>query len=489
MTTAVEDLMSSPPVTCPADASLTEATSLMDSRQIGSVVVTDGGAVVGILTERDLLRAAATRADRCTEPVRRWMTADPDVLGLDDEVGRGLVGADPPPLPPSPRRRRRPSGGRGVASATSWPWPRSGRPSNGAPTCPADWRGWWWPRPRSATSAARRASSTTASTRPPSWPPTGRSRMSGSCSSTASSPTGPHRPRFAARGGRAARAPRPGWPGCFPPWPRSGAPLDALRTGGLAPRGRARVAAHPRHRPPRAAGPGAPPRAPSSPPCSPPSTASSRARTRYRPGTTSPTPPTTCGCCRGEEAPAAHVRAIEQYLILTIDHGFNASTFAARVIASTGPTWPPPIVGAIGALSGPLHGGAPSRALDMLDAIGTPDRAEAWIRDAVATGRPDHGVRPPGLQDRRPPVGLPPRGGPDSSAATWSTSPSRWSGPRSTSWPSSSPAASSTPTSSSSPGWSCTPAASPARCSPPPSPRAGPSAGPPTSWSRPPTTG
>ena len=88
----------------------------------------------------------------------------------------------------------------------------------------------------------------------------------------------------------------------------------------------------------------------------------------------------------GEEAPPAHVRAIEQYLILTIDHGFNASTFTARVITSTGADLAAAIVGAIGALSGPLHGGAPSRALDMLDAIGTPDRAEAWIRDAVARG-------------------------------------------------------------------------------------------------------
>ena len=100
----------------------------------------------------------------------------------------------------------------------------------------------------------------------------------------------------------------------------------------------------------------------------------------------SATPPTTCGCCSGEEAPADHVRAIEQYLMLTIDHGFNASTFAARVITSTGADLAASVVGAIGALSGPLHGGAPSRALAMLDSIGTPDRAEPWIRDAVARG-------------------------------------------------------------------------------------------------------
>ena len=79
-------------------------------------------------------------------------------------------------------------------------------------------------------------------------------------------------------------------------------------------------------------------------------------------------------------------RALEQYLILTLDHGFNSSTFTARVIASTGADAASAVVGAIGALSGPLHGGAPSRALDTLDAIGTADRADGYIRDAVGGG-------------------------------------------------------------------------------------------------------
>jgi citrate synthase len=88
----------------------------------------------------------------------------------------------------------------------------------------------------------------------------------------------------------------------------------------------------------------------------------------------------------GERPDPRHARALEQYLISTIDHGFNSSTFTARVITSTGADLGAAVVGAIGALSGPLHGGAPSRALDMLDAIKTPDRAEAWIRDAVSNG-------------------------------------------------------------------------------------------------------
>lgn len=89
----------------------------------------------------------------------------------------------------------------------------------------------------------------------------------------------------------------------------------------------------------------------------------------------------------GEVPAEEHARALEQYLVLTIDHGFNASTFAARVITSTGADLGSAVVGALGALSGPLHGGAPSRALDMLDEIGTPARAEGWLRDAVGSGK------------------------------------------------------------------------------------------------------
>ncbi|MFF0300456.1 citrate synthase/methylcitrate synthase [Streptomyces sp. NPDC004562] len=88
----------------------------------------------------------------------------------------------------------------------------------------------------------------------------------------------------------------------------------------------------------------------------------------------------------GEEPGPECARAVEQYLISTIDHGFNASTFTARVIASTGADVAACLVGAVGALSGPLHGGAPSRALDTLDAIGTPDRIDPWIRERVLAG-------------------------------------------------------------------------------------------------------
>ncbi|UAJ78133.1 citrate synthase/methylcitrate synthase [Leifsonia sp. ZF2019] len=88
----------------------------------------------------------------------------------------------------------------------------------------------------------------------------------------------------------------------------------------------------------------------------------------------------------GEEPAPEHERALSTYMTAAIDHGFNASTFTARVIASTGADLASAVGGALGALSGPLHGGAPSRALDTLDAIGTPDRIDEWVTAAVRSG-------------------------------------------------------------------------------------------------------
>ena len=88
----------------------------------------------------------------------------------------------------------------------------------------------------------------------------------------------------------------------------------------------------------------------------------------------------------GEDPSPAHAAAIERYLVATIDHGFNASTFSARVVASTRADVGACVVAGLTALSGPLHGGAPSRALDLLDEIGSPDRARAVIVDKVRRG-------------------------------------------------------------------------------------------------------
>jgi len=80
------------------------------------------------------------------------------------------------------------------------------------------------------------------------------------------------------------------------------------------------------------------------------------------------------------------VRALETYLNTVIDHGLNASTFTCRVIASTGSDLVSAVVGAIGALKGPLHGGAPGPALDMVFEIGDASRAEAALRTKIEAG-------------------------------------------------------------------------------------------------------
>ncbi len=80
------------------------------------------------------------------------------------------------------------------------------------------------------------------------------------------------------------------------------------------------------------------------------------------------------------------VRGLDTYLATVSDHGFNASTFTARVIASTGADFVSAATGAIGALKGPLHGGAPGPALDMVFEIGAADRAEAVLREKIERG-------------------------------------------------------------------------------------------------------
>jgi citrate synthase len=81
-----------------------------------------------------------------------------------------------------------------------------------------------------------------------------------------------------------------------------------------------------------------------------------------------------------------HWRPLEVYLTLLADHGMNASTFTARVIASTGSDLCSAVTGAIGALKGPLHGGAPFKVLDMLEAIGSAENVDRWLTEALDRG-------------------------------------------------------------------------------------------------------
>lgn len=87
---------------------------------------------------------------------------------------------------------------------------------------------------------------------------------------------------------------------------------------------------------------------------------------------------------RGSEPDPAHVRALDVSLILYGEHEFNASTFTARVVCSTESDLHSSIVAAIGALKGRLHGGANEKVMDVLRQAGGPDKAEQWLRDALA---------------------------------------------------------------------------------------------------------
>jgi citrate synthase len=87
----------------------------------------------------------------------------------------------------------------------------------------------------------------------------------------------------------------------------------------------------------------------------------------------------------GGDAPA-DAFALEAYIVATCDHGLNASTFVARAVASTRAGLGSAVIAGLSALKGPLHGGAPGPALDMLDAIGAPENAEGWIRAALDRG-------------------------------------------------------------------------------------------------------
>jgi citrate synthase len=88
----------------------------------------------------------------------------------------------------------------------------------------------------------------------------------------------------------------------------------------------------------------------------------------------------------GERPDAGTARALDAYFIVGAEHGFNASTFTARVITSTRSDIASAVAGAVGTMKGPLHGGAPSEVVDQLAQVGSADKAEEWIRETLAKG-------------------------------------------------------------------------------------------------------
>jgi citrate synthase len=85
----------------------------------------------------------------------------------------------------------------------------------------------------------------------------------------------------------------------------------------------------------------------------------------------------------GQEPTAEHAKALDQYYVLLVDHGYNASTFSARVTASTNADLYCAITSALATLTGELHGGAPSQVQDSLNDVGAPEKAETWVRDLL----------------------------------------------------------------------------------------------------------
>jgi citrate synthase len=383
METVVRDLMTSPAVTCTSIESLARAAHVMQEADTGSVVVTELGKVVGILTERDLLRAAAGEAVPERESVGLWMTAHPDVLSPDEQVDaawasltahhyrhlpvvdgdvlvgvvslRDLMGV----------ARIRP------AVETSADVPAGLEGVVVAETTVGDVRGlegFFHYRQYSAVDLAERRSLEDV------WHLLFRGEL----------PTAAESELFAAQV-RECRSMPPGLTALLPALSAQGEPLEVLRSA-VSVLG-AELGWRPTHDI---------------------STAELydqafglcavvptilAAANRLRDGLAVVTPRSDLGFAAnylymltGQEPSDQQARALEQYMILTIDHGFNASTFAGRVITSTGADLGAAIVGAIGALSGPLHGGAPSRVLDMLDEIGRPERAESFIRPAIERG-------------------------------------------------------------------------------------------------------
>src|SRR4029079_17711536 len=109
----------------------------------------------------------------------------------------------------------------------------------------------------------------------------------------------------------------------------------------------------------------------------------------------------------GTPADEGTARALDAYFVVGADHGFNASTFAARVVTSTRSDIASAGTGALGTMKGPLHGGAPSEVVDQLSKIGSPEHAEAWVRDALDRGERVIGFRPRGLRAVQPPGAAP----------------------------------------------------------------------------------
>ena len=381
----VADVMSSPVVTSPPDETVAAAAALMHDRSVGSVVVVDGARPVGILTERDIVRMAAAGPSSAGLKVAELMTADPDcvvpdvsvqeafatladhgyrhipVVDDDDLVGivsmRDLMRVAQIQPVVHPGQIEAPPGLEGVIVAETKVGDVRGT------------EGFYHYREYSAVELADKRSLEDI------W----FLLFEGHLPSPAES-------HAFAREVRGLRGVPEAVRGLLPSIAASGGPLmDQLRSAvsliGHSQGFRPWLDIKPDEL-----------RANALQVCaSVPTLIMALHRLGQGLEPVDPDPELAYGenylwMLTGERPDADKARAVEQYQILTIDHGFNASTFTARVITSTGADLAGAVTGGIAALSGPLHGGAPSRALDLLDAIGRPENARPYLVDAVTHG-------------------------------------------------------------------------------------------------------
>ncbi|MBW3669973.1 MAG: CBS domain-containing protein, partial [Actinobacteria bacterium] len=367
----VADIMSSPALTAEPSETLAEVAGRMADHEVGSVVVCDGRRPVGILTERDLIRFAAAGADPSSTKVSEWMTEAPETVPPDTEVNRAwdelaakgyrhfpvvdhgeLVGivtlrdlvriAQIQPVT-HPGQIDAPKGLEGVIVAE---------------TSVGDVRGlegFYHYRQYNAVELCEKRSLEDV------WHLLFEGEL----------PTAAQRQAFLDEVRPLRAVPddvKPLLPAIAHAGSDRGGPLDGLRTAVSA-------VAQALEFQPSLDVDAAILRRNALQICAViPTLAMALYRLRQGHDPIEPHPELGYAAnylymMNGEVPDADAARGVEQYQISTIDHGFNASTFTARVITSTGADLGAAVAGAIGALSGPLHGGAPSRALDMLDAI------------------------------------------------------------------------------------------------------------------------
>jgi citrate synthase len=378
-------MMSSPVVTVLPDATVADAATLMNEHRFGSVVVVDGDRPAGILTERDIVRMGAAGPSAETAKVSEWMTPDPNCVApdlsvqeafarlsvngyrhipvVDDGVLVGIVSlrdlmrlASIQPVV-HPGEIEAPPGLEGVIVAETEVGDVRGL------------EGFYHYRQYSAVELADRRSLEAV------WFLLFEGHLPGRAEHDA----------FVAEV-RGARAVPDTLRDLLPAIARSGGPLmDQLRTA-------VSMLGHAQGFRPWLDVPAGDLRSAAVRVCATvPTLIMALHRLGHGLDPVGPDPDLDYGSnylwmLSGERPDPERARAVEQYQMLTIDHGFNASTFTSRVVTSTGADLAAAVTAGIGALSGPLHGGAPSRALDLLDAIGSPENARPYLVDAVNQG-------------------------------------------------------------------------------------------------------